>query len=427
MRRLQILWLSHFVPYPPKGGVFQRGYNMIRTVGVEHDIDLIAMKHKRATHPEELTRRAKDELLRHCRTVRIVDISAGTEGLRLAARSVLGLARGLPATAAIFRSKEMRGLVHAAARSIGYDVVHFDTIGLAEYLPCIGELPAVMTHHGAESFMIRRRIKHEKSWARKLFFLLEWLALRRYERRMCPRFGVNVVMSDVDRRIMQEIAPDANYAVVQNGVDLDYFRPGPVSNGHTLIFAGRLDQYSNRDGILHFAEHVWPLIRARHPDAVLQVIGSNPPSRLLQLAATDPAVEVPGFVDDVRPYFSRSTVAICPNRDGGGIRIKILDALAQGMPVVSTSIGVEGIEVTPERDILLADTPAEFALQVSRVFDDEELRKSLASNARKLAERVYSWEALGAKQVAQYRSVILSREQGLPDVLRRTASGGVTR
>ena len=221
--------------------------------------------------------------------------------------------------------------------------------------------------------MIRRRIRNEPSLLRKAFFGIEWLTLRRSERRTCPRVGINVVMSDLDLGIMHGDIPTARFAVVENGVDIDFFAANPPAGGRALIFAGRLDQYSNRDAILHFMAETWPRVTTAHPDATITIIGSNPPEALVARAAADPRITVTGFVDDVRPYFTAATVAICPIRDGGGTRIKILDALAQARPIVSTSIGCEGIDVVPDRDVLIGDDPETFARQIGRLFDDEAL------------------------------------------------------
>jgi glycosyltransferase involved in cell wall biosynthesis len=356
MNRLRILWLSHFVPYPPKGGSLQRSYNLIAQTGRRHEVDLIAMRPKPAASPDA-DAEARTALLRHCRSVRILDISAATRPAALARRAITSALTGQSLTVTLFESPEMRRLVREAEATA--DVVHFDSISLAGYLPDVGDRPTLMTHHGAESFMIRRRIGNERSVVRKAFFAAEWLTLRRAERRACPRVGVNVVVSDLDGRIMQDIAP-ASYRVVENGVDVAFFEPLPVMDGRSLVFAGRLDQYSNRDGILHFMDAAWPLVTARHPEARITIVGSNPPERLRQLAAVDPRIEVTGFVDDVRPYFARATAALCPIRDGGGTRIKVLDALAQGKPLVATSIGCEGLEVVPDRDVLIGDTPEAF-------------------------------------------------------------------
>jgi glycosyltransferase involved in cell wall biosynthesis len=161
----------------------------------------------------------------------------------------------------------------------------------------------------------------------------------------------------------------------------------------------------------------WPLILARHPDASIDLIGMNPPDELRHLG---PQVRVHGFVDDIRPYFDEATVAICPVRNGGGTRIKVLDALAMGMPLVSTSIGCEGIDVVPERDLLVGDTPEAFAAQIGRLFDDPALRQRLAASARQLAEQRYSWDALAAQLVDAYHRTLPAGEQAQPQVAAPT-------
>ena len=403
MTRLTILWISHFVPYPPKGGCFQRSYNLIKRIAAVHDVHLIAVKHKSGTHPEDEIREAHTELSRHCKSVQILDISASTTAPQLALRGMASVLSWSPLTATIYRSEELRKQVRALVQREKIDAAHFDAISLADYLEDVGDVPTVMTHHGAESFMIRRRIDNEKNLGRKMFFWLEWHMLRRYEARMCPRFSMNVTMSKLDQDILASIAPDARYTVVPNGVDLDFFAPVQgARRPNSIVFAGRLDQYSNRHGMLRFMNEAWPAIRRAHPDAVIDVIGSNPPKEIEALGKVDANVRVHGFVPDVRPYFARAAVAICPIWDGGGTRIKVLDGLGQGMPLVATSIGAEGIDVVPERDLLIADTPAEFARQISRIFTDDSLRQRLEVNGRRLVETVYSWDSIAQKLATLY-------------------------
>jgi len=397
MRRLRILWLSHFVPFPPKGGCFQRTYNLLTRVAAHHDVHLLAMKHKRGAHPDEETREARTELLRHCASVDIVDISQATSTARLAMRGIRSVLSGSALTVTVFDSPQFRAAVRTAIQEFAFDAAHLDTISLAQYLDELRSIPVVMTHHGAESFMIRRRIARERNLLLKGFFFAEWLALRDYERRMCPRVATNVVVSAADAKILADIAPASRFVVIENGVDVDYFTPVQHNASRTLVFAGRLDQYSNREGILFFMREVWPSVRSAYRDAAIHIIGSNPPESLLSLAKTDPNVKVHGFVPDVRPYFQSACIAVCPIRDGGGTRIKVLDALAQGIPIVATTIACEGIDVVPDRHLLVADTPEEFASQIKRIFEDANLRTALAANGRALAERAYSWDAIAAK------------------------------
>jgi glycosyltransferase involved in cell wall biosynthesis len=394
MKRLHILFLSHFVPYPPKGGCFQRNYNLLTRIAAVHDVHLVAMRHKEATHPESEARDAREGLLRHCAAVDIIDIVENTKPARMAALGLRSVSCLLPFSAAIYSSREMRQRLQALRSTRKFDLAHFDTIGLAQYFDDVGNLPRVMTHHGAESHMIRRRIQHETNPLRRALFCYEWLTLQHYERVHCPRFDTNIVMSENDRAILQEIAPDATFTAIENGADIEFFTPVPLTEQRSLIFVGRLDQYSNRDGILNFMQTVWPALRREHPDVVIHIIGNKPPNALRRMAAEDQQIKVHGFVPDVRPYFRESAAMICPVRDGGGTRIKILDGLALGMPIVSTSVGIEGIAATPERDLLVANSAPEFVRQITRVFTDATLRRRLARNARTLAERRYSWDNL---------------------------------
>ena len=158
---------------------------------------------------------------------------------------------------------------------------------------------------------------------------------------------------------------------------------------------------------------MWPRVRASHAEVVTHIIGSNPPAELKELAAADSRLQVHGFVPDVRPFFQQSTVAVCPIRDGGGTRIKVLDALAQGMPLVATTVACEGIDVVPDRDVLIADTAEVFARQIDRVLTDAGLRERLATNARRLAEDVYSWDGI-ARRLSELCRELVAAGAGTP-------------
>lgn len=405
-RRLNVLWLSHFVPYPPKGGSLQRSYYLISRVAQQHDVHLLALRHKSSTHPVE---EADRELRRFCRTVRIIDISHTTEASRLPLLGLKSLCTLTPFNVLVYRSAEVRRAIAEIRSTIRIDLAQVDTIGLAQYLWDLGDTPRVMGHHGAESYMIRRRIAREQNPLKRAFYCFEWFTLRRYERLMCPRFAENIVVSNYDGQLMAESAPDAIYTSVDNGVDTRDFTPVNPRGYRAIVFAGRLDQYSNRYGMTHFAEHVWPILKRNYPDVTIDVIGSNPPNALQQLARQDLAFRVHGFVDDLVPFLQNATVSICPVYDGGGTRLKVLTALGQGMPLVSTTVGCEGIDVIPETHVLIGDTPEAFAAQIGRVFDDPALRQRLATEGRRLIEARYSWDTLADRLLAVYDRVASSR------------------
>jgi len=400
---MNILWLSHFVPYPPKGGCFQRSYNLLKEVARNNDVYLIALKNKASTHPLPEMEMAKTELGKFCRQVHLIDISSRISGVSLYILAMKSLLQGIPLSVSMFRSVELRHCIKKVCDGVRFDLVHYDTISLAEYFHDVGEVPKVLNHHGVESFMIRRRIVNEPNPLKKLYFHIESRRLRRYEDEYCVKFHLNLAVSELDMSMLKQIAPSARFEVVENGVDIHYFAPrNDYSSRDRLIFAGRLDQYSNRDAILHFCTSVWPLISGAIPEMSFTIIGNNPPPRLIEIAKNDRRIELLGYVDDVRPYFARAMAVVCPIRDGGGTRVKILDAMAMGMPIVSTTIACEGIDVVRGVDLLIADTPGEFKEKIREVHANGTLRATLGARARAKAEEIYSWEIIGEKLNASY-------------------------
>ena len=395
---MKILWLSHFVPYPPIGGCFQRSYNLIREAASKNEIYLIALRNKEMTHPDCDLNTAEKELKKICREVIFVDISSNNSKLGFYAAALKSLFTTDPMSVNIFKSREMHYAIKKLSRKVRFQLVHFDTISMAEYIDDFENVPKMMNHHGVESFMIRRRAENDSNIMNKLYLMLEGYKLEKYEIKYCPQFKVNLTVSDLDKKMLERITKVNNFEVIENGVDVDYFHAvfENVKNKN-IIFAGRLDQYSNRESLLHFMESVWPLLKNKYPDLRFTIIGNNPPSKLVEMARGDENIDLLGYVKDVRPHFAKAAISVCPIRDGGGTRIKILDALAMGMPIVSTTIGCEGIEIHPETDILIADTPGEFVEKVDRIFTDPDAGRKLSENARRTAEEKYSWKALGVK------------------------------
>jgi glycosyltransferase involved in cell wall biosynthesis len=413
---MNILWLSHFVPYPPKGGCFQRSYNLLKEAARENDVYLIALKNKASTHPLSEMDMAKTELGKFCRQVHLIDISSHISGVSLYILAMKSLLQGIPLSVSMFRFVELRHCIKQVSDNVRFDVVHYDTISLAEYFHDAGDVLRVLNHHGVESFMMNRRIVNEPNPLKKLYFLIESRRLRRYEEEYCDKFHLNIAVSELDMSMFKQIAPSARFEVVENGVDIRYFEPrNDNSIKDRLIFAGRLDQYSNRDAILHFCASVWPLVRDTIPEMSFTIIGSNPPPHLIEIAKNDRRIDLLGYVDDVRPHFARAMAMVCPIRDGGGTRVKILDAMAMGMPIISTTIACEGIHVVPGVDLLIADTPAEFNEKIREVYKNDTLRATLGARARAKAEEIYSWDIIGKKLNA---SLCRARDAAYPTSLK---------
>lgn len=407
MAALNILWISHFVPYPPKGGCFQRNYNLIKEVSRNNNVYLIALRHKdKITHPDSETKKAKMELEKFCKKVVIVDISSfsGLNYYYMAFKSIFNIN---PLTVNLFKSKDIGNIVLKLVNDVNFDVAHYDTISLCEYMHHSGNVPKILNHHGVESLMIRRRVTNEPNLFKKLYLLVEAYKLRKYEERNCYKFYMNITVSEDDKLMLKKISPHSRIEVVENGVDVNFFKQKDNHNNtNRLIFAGRMDQYSNVDAIMEFCRNVWPLVKEKFPKMRFSIIGNNPPQKLLDMARNDERIEVLGYVDDVRPYFAGASISICPIRDGGGTRLKILDAMAMGMPIISTTIGCEGIDVSPGKDVLIANTPEEYVNSISKLNNDDFLRENLSNYARIKVENKYSWNIIGLKLNKYYQDSV---------------------
>jgi polysaccharide biosynthesis protein PslH len=259
----------------------------------------------------------------------------------------------------------------------------------------------------------------ERSWRqsssplRRLYNRLEAAKLKRDELAACRRASAVLTTSDVDRATLAPEVAGVPIRVVPNGVDTSYFMPtGPGGAGEPVdpacvLFTGAIDYHPNTDGVRYFHAEILPRIHTAAPEAVFTVVGKDPPAHIRALGG--PRVVVTGAVPDVRPWMRRGAVAVVPLRVGGGTRLKILEAMASGRAVVSTTIGCEGIEVTPGENILVADTPADFADAVVRCLRDPGLRARLGRRGRALVERRYRWEAIGEALSDFYRELVARR------------------
>jgi glycosyltransferase involved in cell wall biosynthesis len=286
-----------------------------------------------------------------------------------------------------------------------FDIVHFDTIGLAQYRKWVGRSACVLNHHDIESVRMMRRSETEANPLFRAYWRSQSRKLLSYEKKVCGQFDVNLAVSEEEQQALIDIVPGVRTAVVPNGVDTSYFAVRPDPRGKTLLFCGAMDLFPNRDAMVYFFSKIWPRLVVRIPDVEIFVVGRNPPKWLLKLARRDGRVYVKGFVDDVREYFQRATVFVCPVRTGGGTRIKILDSMAMGVPVVATSFAAGGLEIEHNRNVLLADTAEEFVIAVVRIVSDTRQRQSIADVAVESAKALYSWDIVGKSLLDVYDSV----------------------
>lgn len=402
---MRILFLSQIVPYPPHGGVLQRGYNLVREIGKYNETHLLAFVHPDILATPEQIEASRAELERHCASVQYFPLWPKRSSLHKLAAFGAGFVYPRPFSVLAHRSAAYADAIRRLVRARSVDLLHVDTIGLAPYRRLAMHLPSVLTHHNIESQLMARRAEVETAALHRLYVSLQARRLRAYEAAQSPLFDMNVMMSSNDAAELHAIAPAAATAIVPNGVDTGYFTAATEGHDKACIYTGGMNMYANKDAVLYFLRDIWPAVREVHPDAKFYAIGQDPPRELQEYAQRDPSVVVTGYVDDVRPYVRKAAIYVVPLRVGGGTRLKVLDALAQGKAIVSTSLGCEGISVTDGTDIVIEDAPARFAAQVCALFDDADARKRLGAAARQLAESAYGWPAIGRELQQVYESL----------------------
>jgi glycosyltransferase involved in cell wall biosynthesis len=290
-----------------------------------------------------------------------------------------------------------------------FDVIHFDAIHVMQYGPAVQRPPRAIVYnwHNIESEAMQRYSETIDSLPRRLYAQLTAAKLRHREDEILRSARGHVVCSERERAQLLQSHPSASIAVVENGVDVAYFaepQAAPRDAGQTLVFVGSMDYFPNQEACISFANHIWPRVRTAFPQLRLVLVGSNPPPSVTALGQLE-GITVTGTVPDVRPYYQNAVAAIIPIRTGSGTRLKILEALAAGVPVISSPLGAEGLAVTPGKNILMADPadPGQWIQHLTALANTPSLARQLADEGRALVRERYDWETLGQKLVDTYR------------------------
>ncbi|NKB37603.1 MAG: glycosyltransferase [Gammaproteobacteria bacterium] len=398
---MKILWLSHLVPYPPKGGVLQRSHNLIKELAKYHEVHLISFIQKdmiESMFPDLETglTEAKSELEKFCGSVELCPIPSELEKFGKYRLAIKSLFSRDSYTINWLKSRRFTELVKTSVRENTFDAIHVDTISLAPYIYLFPEAKMILDHHNVESHMMLRRAGTDNNWLRKLYYYQEGLKLQHYEKKICPQFDINVTCSDLDAERLSQIACDVHTVTIPNGVDTDYFiSKNADKESNTMVFAGGLNWYPNAGAMQYFIDHIWSELKQKAPDAKMYLIGKHPKEKFIELSKNDENFVLCGFVDDVRPYIDRATVYVCPILEGGGTKLKILDALAMGAALVASPEACEGIDVTNEKNVLIAHSPNEYVAHILKLFADKNLGETLGNNGRILMEQGYSYHAIG--------------------------------
>jgi glycosyltransferase involved in cell wall biosynthesis len=408
---MRVLWLSHVVPYPPKAGVLLRAYYLLKSLAAHHEVDLVAFVQRpmlKTFYPDLATAVSdcRGELLRFCHSVTFLPIVKVDRRFGKPRTAIEGLFHPYGYLASWLSSAFAHSEILRIAGGSKFDLAHFDNIGLAPYRFLLGETPVTLGHHNAESHMLRRRATLEVNPLKKIYFWQEALRLARYESKIADWFRLHVTCSELDSERLRVTMPTARLRAIPNGVDTTFFSPRrPAQTPNSMIFVGTLSWYPNLDAVIYLLREVWPRLRKRLPTATLDVVGSGAPARLRGLVEASPGVTLHGYVSDIRPLIDSAALYICPIRDGGGTKLKILDALAMAKCIVAHPVACEGIDVTPGKDVIFAETAEDFVREIEKILTDTRCRLAIGSAARELAERKYSFAAIGTTFVETLMNV----------------------
>jgi sugar transferase (PEP-CTERM/EpsH1 system associated) len=398
---VKILWLNAGLLLPLDKGGKLRTWHLMRRLARRHAVTYLSF-----ADPDEPTGHVEGmrEVAERIVTVpRREPPKGGVQFYADVARYVL---HPVPYAVAKYHSAEYTGRVNQLLGEGGFDLVVADFLppvaNLPDRLPC----PSALFTHNVEAEIWRRHFETARHPVKRALLHGQWNRMLAFERKALEHFDLVLTVSETDRRTFERLYPSAarQYYVVPTGVDTGYFALASNGGGPHLVFTGSMDWLPNEDGMLHFCRDILPLIRQAEPNVTLSIVGRDPTPAVRQLARTS-GVEVTGRVEDVRPYVARGTVYVVPLRIGGGTRLKIFEAMSMGKAVVSTTVGAEGLPVTSDHDIVIADDPPAFAEAVVRLLRDGQQRQQLERAARQLVVGRYDWSAVaGELEVALVRA-----------------------
>lgn len=402
-RRPRLLVLSQMLPYPPDGGVKLRTFNVLRQLAREFDITALCY-YRRTHHRDVAAARAALEQIGRVEAFPIPQEHSRTRFLLDHLRSA---ARGRAYTRYVYASRAFAARLAAVLAEGSFDLVHADSLDLSGYFGAVAPIPIACTHHDAQSVLLARRGAAERVGWRRAYLRHQSELYAREERTWLPQVALNVVVSPIDEAHLAQLAPGSRFAMVPNGVDVEYFRPERGAD-RGIVFVGGASWLPNADAMHFFAEEILPRLRRRGVDAPVTWVGRVGARQAAAFSARH-GIQVTGYVDDVRPYIRDAACYVVPIRIGGGTRVKILDAWAMGKAIVSTSVGCEGLSAVDGANLLVRDDPDRFAQAVADVLADSALRAALGSAGRRTAEEVYDWERIGATLRAAYTGLLATR------------------
>lgn len=395
---LNILLLTPSLPYPPIWGFGIRVYQLIRKLSHRHRVTLLTYAGDPSPDAEE-NLAAMRGICEHVHVVPAPALFSGKRGAQM-----LSLVSPRSYQTSSLSSPAMQSALTRLLAAQNYDLIQVESSQMAGF-DFGAKIPLILDEHNLEYELLHRLYQGERSPLRRLYNWAEYVKFRREEQACWRRADACLLTSAREEKILRGLLPGKMTAVAPNGVDIEFYQPqtAPVEPD-SLIFTGLMSYRPNIDGVVYFVEEILPLIHQSRPQVTLSVVGAGAGKEVERFAGE--RVKVVGAVPDMRPYLARAAVVIVPLRMGSGTRLKVLEGLAMGKPLVSTAVGCEGIHVQNEEHLLIADPPQAFADAVLRALTDPDLADALSRNGRSLVEREYGWASIAAHLEAVYTQAL---------------------
>jgi glycosyltransferase involved in cell wall biosynthesis len=396
---LRLLFVTHFFPYPPIGGGRIGYFNPIRYLSRRIEIVLVSI-----IDPTSV--QFVDEMNRYCLDVKVHQ----TRRSRYVA-----LGRGLfgepPGTAAKYYDPEFGRLIQSAIEEWNIDLVELQHLNTASYRAWVGPAPVLLREHNIEYKVWERQAQYANNVLERLYVSMVAPRIKAYEATVAPQFDRCITVSEADTGYLRDVAPTAKIETIPSGVDTEYFMSGDdfPEEPYAIVLTGGFSWQPKQHNLRVLLTQIFPRIRARLPNATLTVVGQGVPDEFHALAYKIPGVTLTGGVPDVRPYLRKAALAINYLETGGGIALKVLEAMAMRKPVLSNSLGCEGIRVQHGENVFLADGVESFAEAAVLLLQNTSIRQRIAEGGYQLAKKEYGWDRLADQFEDCYASVLSER------------------
>jgi len=379
---MKILMLTPYLPFPLHSGGQIRSYNLLKNLSKKHQVTLFSFirSDSEKKHLQELTK--------YCYKVKVFKRRQAWDPRNI----LLSGFTPYPFLVSIYLSRSVKQAIETELTQQKYDLIHAETFYVMPNLPLHIPVPTLLVEQTIEYLVYQHFVKNTKLAVLKPLLHLDVLKIKLWEKYFWEKATRLIAMSETDKAIMQKTVKDKKVDVVANGIDTHFFQKTRrlTSKKPLVLFVGNFKWLPNRDAAKFLVEEIWPHIKSRLPQAKLSIVGRNPTREIFKLQQAD--ITVNGQVEDIRTALSSASVLLAPIRNGRGTKYKVLEAMASGVPVVTTKLGIEGIK--DSHSVLVAESAVNLAKQALKILTDQSFAQRLASKAKTIVNQQYNWSVI---------------------------------